>query len=88
MPGVAYKFIASKADLLVTPYTAGFLRDNNNPLVENVTLQDLCPVDLSGHIALCLDRKSKQRGREFIEGVACERTNILTSISILIHDEK
>lgn len=62
VPGVAYKFIASKADLLVTPYTAGFLRDNNNPLVENVTLQDLCPVDLSGHIALCLDRKSKQRG--------------------------
>lgn len=59
VPGVAYKFIASKADLLVTPYTSGFLRDNN-PLVENVTLQDLCPVDLSGHIALCLDRKSKQ----------------------------
>lgn len=45
VPGVQYKFIVSKFDQVVTPYTNGKLRDNN-PLVQNVVLQDLCVVDL------------------------------------------
>ena len=47
VPGVQYKFIVSKFDEVVTPYTNGRLRDKN-PLVQNVVLQDLCAVDLSG----------------------------------------
>ncbi|KAF9100365.1 hypothetical protein BGX29_006655 [Mortierella sp. GBA35] len=38
VPGVEYKFIVSKFDQVVTPYTNGKLRDNN-PLVQNVVLQ-------------------------------------------------
>ncbi|KAF9383533.1 hypothetical protein CPC16_008879 [Podila verticillata] len=79
MPGVAYKFIASKADLLVTPYTSGFLRDNN-PLVENVTLQDLCSVDLSGHIALCLDPIVFHSVRTFFDPTAPQTVGCLDAL--------
>ncbi|KAF9540380.1 hypothetical protein EC957_004373 [Mortierella hygrophila] len=54
VPGVEYKFIVSKFDEIVTPYTNGKLRDNN-PLVHNVVLQDLCSLDLSGHVLQMLD---------------------------------
>ncbi|KAG0011720.1 hypothetical protein BGZ82_002900 [Podila clonocystis] len=79
VPGVSYKFIASKADLLVTPYTAGFLR-GNNPLVENVTLQDLCPVDLSGHIALCLDPIVFHSVRAFFDPAAPQNIGCLDAL--------
>ncbi|KAG0090132.1 hypothetical protein BGZ93_002944 [Podila epicladia] len=79
VPGVSYKFIASKADLLVTPYTAGFLR-GNNPLVENVTLQDLCPVDLSGHIALCLDPIVFHSVRAFFDPTAPQNIGCLDAL--------
>ncbi|KAG0361021.1 hypothetical protein BG005_009363 [Podila minutissima] len=79
VPGVSYKFITSKADLLVTPYTAEFLR-GNNPLVENVTLQDLCPVDLSGHIALCLDPIVFHSVRAFFDPTAPQNIGCLDAL--------
>ncbi|KAF9345606.1 hypothetical protein BGX26_002961 [Mortierella sp. AD094] len=54
VPGVTYKYIASKFDEVVTPYTNGFLRDKN-PLVTNVVLQNLCAVDLDDHVTQMLD---------------------------------
>ncbi|KAG0366820.1 alpha/beta hydrolase fold protein [Gamsiella multidivaricata] len=54
VPGVQYKFIVSKTDEVVTPYTSGLLKDKN-PLVQNVVLQSLCPVDLSEHVAQMVD---------------------------------
>lgn len=54
VPGVRYTVIATKYDEVVTPYRTQFL---NGPGVRNVTLQDLCPVDLSEHVAIgILDR--------------------------------
>ncbi|WP_306336861.1 triacylglycerol lipase [Streptomyces sp. KL118A] len=54
VPGVRYTVIATKYDEVVTPYRTQFL---NGPNVHNVTLQDLCPVDLSEHVAIgILDR--------------------------------
>jgi triacylglycerol esterase/lipase EstA (alpha/beta hydrolase family) len=49
VPGVHYTVIASKYDEVVTPYTSQFL---SGPDVHNVTLQNLCPVDLSEHVAI------------------------------------
>lgn len=41
---------------MVTPYTMGFLRDNNNR-VHNVAIQDnWCGVDLQGHVSVAYDR--------------------------------
>ncbi|KAG0350227.1 hypothetical protein BG005_010252 [Podila minutissima] len=50
VPGVEYLMITSKLEELVVPYTNGFLRDTS-PLVHNMVLQDLCPLDISGHAA-------------------------------------
>ncbi|MDQ1011683.1 triacylglycerol esterase/lipase EstA (alpha/beta hydrolase family) [Streptomyces sp. V4I23] len=49
VPGVRYTVIATRYDQVVTPYGSQFL---SGPNVRNVLLQDLCPVDLSEHVAI------------------------------------
>ncbi|KAF9924394.1 hypothetical protein BGZ67_009279 [Mortierella alpina] len=56
VPGVQYLMIGSRLDLIVTPYTNGFLKDKN-PNVRNQILQDWCATDLSEHIFQAFDRK-------------------------------
>jgi triacylglycerol esterase/lipase EstA (alpha/beta hydrolase family) len=51
VPGVRYTVIATKYDQVVTPYRSQYL---SGPNVRNVLLQDLCPVDLSEHLAIGL----------------------------------
>ncbi|MEU2789757.1 alpha/beta fold hydrolase [Streptomyces sp. NPDC007100] len=54
VPGVRYTVIATRHDRIVTPYRSQFLA---GPGVRNVLVQDLCPLDLSGHATLgLLDR--------------------------------
>ncbi|KAI8599368.1 secreted lipase [Dissophora ornata] len=54
VPGVQYLMVGSKYDEIVTPYTTGFLRDNN-PNVKNQVLQDWCSLDYSEHILQMFD---------------------------------
>ncbi|MFD0025385.1 esterase/lipase family protein [Streptomyces sp. NPDC058382] len=49
VPGVHYTVIATRYDEVVTPYRTQFL---DGPDVRNVLLQDLCPADLSEHVAI------------------------------------
>ncbi|CAM5315445.1 MULTISPECIES: esterase/lipase family protein [Streptomyces] len=49
VPGVRYTVIATRYDQVVTPYRSQYL---DGPDVRNVLLQDLCPVDLSEHVAI------------------------------------
>ncbi|MFE3140177.1 esterase/lipase family protein [Streptomyces scopuliridis] len=49
IPGVRYTVIATRYDEVVTPYRSQFL---TGPDVRNVLLQDLCPVDISEHVAI------------------------------------
>jgi triacylglycerol esterase/lipase EstA (alpha/beta hydrolase family) len=51
VPGVHYTVITTRYDEVVTPYTSEFL---NGPDVHNVVLQDLCPLDISEHVAIGL----------------------------------
>ncbi|MEI5010274.1 alpha/beta fold hydrolase [Streptomyces sp. PmtA] len=51
VPGVRYTVIATKYDEVVTPWRSAFL---DGPNVKNVTLQDLCAIDLSEHVAIGL----------------------------------
>ncbi|MER5178073.1 alpha/beta fold hydrolase [Streptomyces sp. NPDC002896] len=54
VPGVRYTVIATKYDEVATPYRSQFL---DGPDVRNVVVQDLCPADLSEHVAIgLLDR--------------------------------
>jgi len=49
VPGVHYTVLATKYDEVVTPYKSQFL---DGPDVKNVLLQDLCPSDVSDHVAV------------------------------------
>ncbi|MFF4751199.1 esterase/lipase family protein [Streptomyces sp. NPDC002514] len=51
VPGVHYTVIATKHDEVVTPWRTQYL---SGPDVRNVLLQDLCPLDLSEHLAIAL----------------------------------
>ena len=51
VPGVEYTVLATKYDEVVTPYRSQFLSGSG---VHNVLLQDLCPLDLSEHVAIGL----------------------------------
>ncbi|WML79624.1 alpha/beta fold hydrolase [Streptomyces sp. VNUA74] len=51
VPGVRYTVLATKYDQVVTPYRSQYL---SGPGVRNVLLQDLCPLDLSEHLAIGL----------------------------------
>ncbi|WP_077799542.1 triacylglycerol lipase [Streptomyces sp. JHA26] len=54
VPGVRYTVLATRYDEVVTPYRSQYL---SGPGVRNVLLQDLCPLDLSEHLAIgLLDR--------------------------------
>ncbi|MCX5148558.1 alpha/beta fold hydrolase [Streptomyces sp. NPDC048550] len=53
VPGVQYTVIATKYDEVVTPYRSAFLQGTGSS-VRNVVLQDLCPLDLSEHVAIGL----------------------------------
>ncbi len=52
VPGVAYTTIPTRYDELVVPYTSGIL---DAPNATNHVLQDVCPADLSEHVAEAFD---------------------------------
>lgn len=51
VPGVHYTVIATKYDEVATPWRSQYLSGSD---VNNVLLQDLCPLDLSEHVAIGL----------------------------------
>jgi triacylglycerol esterase/lipase EstA (alpha/beta hydrolase family) len=52
VPGVRYVVIETRYDEVVTPYTSAFL---SGTAVQNITLQDACPLDLTEHIGITSD---------------------------------
>lgn len=51
VPGVHYTVIATQYDEVATPWRSQYLSGSD---VHNVLLQDLCPLDLSEHVAIAL----------------------------------
>ncbi|MEU4876126.1 alpha/beta fold hydrolase [Streptomyces sp. NPDC021608] len=51
VPGVRYTVIATQYDEVATPWRSQYLSGSG---VRNVLLQDLCPLDLSEHVAIAL----------------------------------
>lgn len=79
VPGVNYKFIQSKYDEVVTPYANGRLRDNNS-LVSNVLLQDLCIADFSEHVAVMADPIVFNAINAFLDPKAIQTINCLSAL--------
>jgi triacylglycerol esterase/lipase EstA (alpha/beta hydrolase family) len=52
VPGPKYVVIESRDDEVVTPYSSAFLM---GPNVQNILLQDQCPLDFSDHIGIIYD---------------------------------
>ncbi|KAF9187335.1 hypothetical protein BGZ50_001977 [Haplosporangium sp. Z 11] len=80
VPGVQYKFIVSKYDTIVTPYTNGRLRDKN-PLVENVVLQDTCLMDFADHMTQMLDPIVFNELDSFFDATANQNVNCLSAFT-------
>ncbi|MFE7276694.1 alpha/beta fold hydrolase [Streptomyces sp. NPDC057623] len=59
-PGVTYTVIATRYDEVVTPYRNQFLKAGPKAKVRNITLQDVCPQDLSEHISIAYDSNALQ----------------------------
>ena len=57
-PGVDYTVVATKLDEIVTPWQSSLLP--SGPTVRNFALQDVCPLDLSGHIGVAFSPNALQ----------------------------
>ena len=53
--GVTYTVIATRYDVVVTPYSSAFL---SGPGVTNITVQDGCGLDLTDHLAIIYSRRA------------------------------
>ncbi|WP_369166664.1 esterase/lipase family protein [Streptomyces sp. R28] len=54
-PGVTYTNIITKTDIIVTPYTNQYLTAGPGATVHNILLQNVCPLDLTGHLGSSYD---------------------------------
>ncbi|MDR0283278.1 MAG: alpha/beta fold hydrolase [Propionibacteriaceae bacterium] len=59
-PGINYTVIATRADEIATPYTAAFITAGPGATVDNITIQSVCPLDLSEHLSLSYSKNVAQ----------------------------
>jgi triacylglycerol esterase/lipase EstA (alpha/beta hydrolase family) len=52
VPGVDYTVIATKYDEVTTPYRSTFLTAGPGATVQNITIQNGCPIDFSDHLSM------------------------------------
>lgn len=59
-PGVHYTVIATRYDEFATPYTNNFLTAGPGATVRNILIQEICPLDVSEHLAIAYDSNAAQ----------------------------
>lgn len=52
VPGVRHTTVVTRTDEVVTPYRRGYLAAGPDAPVDNLTLQDACPIDISAHLGI------------------------------------
>lgn len=52
VPGVDYTVVGTRYDAVPTPYQSTFLEAGPGASVDNITLQDGCWIDRSGHLSM------------------------------------
>lgn len=57
-PGIAYTIIATRYDIVSTPYDATFLKAGPGATVDNITLQNGCEIDHVNHMDLTFDPRA------------------------------
>ncbi|MDF5752498.1 alpha/beta fold hydrolase [Spongiactinospora sp. TRM90649] len=58
VPGVHYTALATRYDVVATPYQGSFLTAGPGATVRNILLQDGCPLDLTDHVAITYDPRA------------------------------
>lgn len=56
VPGVRYTTVVTRTDEVVTPYRQQYLAAGPDASVDNLNLQDACPVDMSAHLGIAYSR--------------------------------
>ncbi|MFD1831615.1 esterase/lipase family protein [Streptomyces desertarenae] len=79
VPGVAYTVIATRHDQVVTPWRTQFL---DGPGVRNILLQEVCALDLSGHLTVALaDRLAFHLTANALDPANARPVNCLSAFS-------
>ncbi|WP_435840873.1 esterase/lipase family protein [Streptomyces cinnamoneus] len=79
VPGVRYTVIATRYDEVVTPWRTQFL---SGPNVRNVTVQDLCPVDISMHLTVgTIDRVAFHEAANALDPANATPANCASMVS-------
>jgi triacylglycerol esterase/lipase EstA (alpha/beta hydrolase family) len=73
VPGVSYTVISSRYDEVVTPYTSQRLSG-----AHNVTLQDLCAVDVSDHVTMAVDQIALHETENALDPAHASPSNCLS----------
>jgi triacylglycerol esterase/lipase EstA (alpha/beta hydrolase family) len=82
-PGVDYTVIATRLDEVVTPYTHQFLTAGPGATVKNITIQDVCPRDLSEHISIAYDSNAAQLVRNALDPAHAQPVSCGLSLPVL-----
>jgi len=60
IPGIDYTVIATKYDEISTPYGNAFIKAVTGATVDNITIQNVCSLDLSEHLSLSYSKNVAQ----------------------------
>jgi len=60
VPGLSYTNILTKNDEVVTPYTQGAITAGPGASVDNIVIQNVCPLDQSDHISMTYSKNVAQ----------------------------
>jgi len=60
IPGIDYIVIATKYDEISTPYANAFIKAGTGATVDNITIQNVCAIDLSEHLSLSYSKNAAQ----------------------------
>ncbi|WP_369390077.1 esterase/lipase family protein [Streptomyces sp. CG1] len=81
--GVDYTVIATRYDEVATPYTNQFLKAGPGATVKNITIQDICPRDLSDHVAMAYDSNAAQLVRNALDPTHAQPVDCNLSLPVL-----
>ncbi|KUO02566.1 esterase/lipase family protein [Streptomyces caeruleatus] len=66
-PGARYTVISTRYDEFATPYQNNFLTAGPGATVRNILIQEICPLDVSEHLAIAYDSNAAQLVRNALD---------------------
>lgn len=83
VPGVSYTDIVSRNDEVVTPYTNQFLTAGPGATVDNVLLQNVCPLDQGDHLSVVYDQVALQEMLNALDPAAAQTPTCVPILPVI-----